>query len=133
LRKIDSYGINGIDLMIVEEDGQDQVYFTEINPRKTGQTQGIFLVHNLLGTTFPEQAWETHNDIHIPKNISLPEYITYLERKNIAFNPETKEGVVVVNFGPVPNGIVQIAAIGKNEYEVQEMVREAQMSDLKAV
>lgn len=122
IRSQKAYGIVGIDFAIFEdEDGNKNAYFMEINWRVNGSTHGNVLANRIYGEDYHDKWWVA-NSIDLPKNMTLNDFISKLERDGIYFNPDKKEWVLITNISTIEKFDKVMVAIFWNKDKILEII-----------
>ncbi len=92
-------GLGSIDFLVFTRSGQPQVYVCEINARVTGATYPSMLALHCN----PGGAWLMRNMVFRPCMTS-PEFMHFLEGRDLLFLPGKQQGVLPVNLITGDNG-----------------------------
>jgi hypothetical protein len=127
-RELGYTDVLSVDFIMVQEKNNIIPYVTEINGRITGQTHGAMMIHNLYGSTFRDDiAWSLDNNVHIPVNMSLNDYVLHLEKNKLAFDIN-QGGVMVINHNTKYAGKTQVIIAVPNKYskisDTRKMIEE---------
>ncbi|MGL5831112.1 MAG: hypothetical protein ACRCZE_03095 [Candidatus Altimarinota bacterium] len=117
-------GIIGIDFYITEETEQGIPYYMETNARINGSTPGALLVDKLHGST-TQTHWGVQNNIYVPENSTLSDFMGSLEKSKLAYQPDTRLGVLPTNTSAMAtHNKAMVLVIGKTREHVREMLDE---------
>jgi hypothetical protein len=117
-------GVIGIDFYITEETAEGVPYYMETNARINGSTPGALLVDKLHGST-TESHWGVQNNIKLPQNSTISDFITTLEKEKLAYQPDTKLGVLPTNTSAIKShNKAMVLVMGKTRQHVREMLEQ---------
>ncbi len=86
-------GILGIDVCVLqrEDTGKFECFVVDPNARPTGQTHGLFLMHDLH-----QEAMATGN-VHVPEGTTIHEVISFMQRSHISYTARRDVGLILCN------------------------------------
>lgn len=117
-------GVIGVDFYITEETAEGVPYYMETNARINGSTPGALLVDKLHGST-TESHWGVQNNIILPENSTLNDFLNTLEREKLAYQPDTKLGVLPTNTSAIKSHHkAMVLVMGKTRQQVREMLEQ---------
>lgn len=101
-------GIFAVDVAVVPDGGQVNYFAIECNPRFNGSSYPTLIAQRL---GIPEWSSATYTT---PKR-SLQE----IELRDLAFSPDTNEGVIVINWGTIQVGKISVLLAGSRQVQAQ--------------
>jgi hypothetical protein len=115
-------GIIGVDFYITEETKEGIPYYMETNARINGSTPGALLVDKLHGST-TSTHWGVQNNIVLPENSTISDFVGALEKEKLLYQPDTKLGVLPTNTSAIKSHHkAMVLVIGKTREHVREML-----------
>lgn len=124
VREVGAYGIIGIDFVVVEDlDTQEQkAYFMEINGRVNGSTPGAILTNTLTGNHL-QTSWGINNNISIPWVKTPWEFISYLEKEKLLYDPISQIWVLPTNLSAIEwYDKAMVLVIGQTKSHVNDIL-----------
>lgn len=109
IRSKKAYGISGIDFSLYRDSSltkdcsikeEIEPYFMEINGRVNGSTHGAVLASKIYGSDYADK-WAIANNIHLPNNMTINEFIFKLQKDGIFFDQSTSKGVIPTNIAAI--------------------------------
>lgn len=115
-------GIIGVDFYITEETKEGVPYYMETNARINGSTPGALLVDKLHGST-THSHWGVQNNIILPENSTINDFVGALEKEKLIYQPDTRLGVLPTNTSAIKSHHkAMVLVMGKTRDHVREML-----------
>lgn len=124
VREVGAYGIIGIDFVVVEDihTQEQKAYFMEINGRINGSTPGAVLTNTLTGNHL-QTSWGINNNISIPWVQTPWEFISYLEKEKLLYDPISQIWVLPTNLSAIESyNKAMILVIGQTKFHVNDIL-----------
>jgi len=97
-----AYWIVGIDFSIFEDNNWNRnAYFMEINWRINWSTHWAIIASKVLKWENYNDKWAVINNLILPENISIDQFIGMLQRDNIYYDNSKKEWVILTNISSI--------------------------------
>lgn len=102
VREVWAFGIIWVDFVVIkdEDTGEEKAYFMEINGRINGSTPGAFLTHTLTWN-HTQIYWWINNNISVDWVQNPGDFISYLEKEWLLYDPSVKNWVLPTNLSAI--------------------------------
>lgn len=104
IRSKKAYWIVWIDFSVFKNSktGEEEAYFMEINWRVNWSTHWPIIASKIFEDNFQDR-WAIMNNLFLPKNMTINDFITSLQRDWIYFDPSKKRWVIPTNVSAIDN------------------------------